>query len=74
MIAKHTGKDLKIYLNRNKGDQGGYVFVDSPAGKTAKAFNGSKQKVTNWTTLEKNLSFNPKIKNRFGVNSDPTFC
>lgn len=46
-----SGTDLRLYCNQNKGSLGGYVPVNSPAGKSAQAFSGSQLQVTNWTTL-----------------------
>ena len=74
----NPGQDLKRYLCLNKGSGGGYVPRNSPAGQTAIAFQGQYMKVTNWTTVQgKNGSFEPTIKNKFNVNSDPQplpFC
>jgi hypothetical protein len=76
--TENAGNDLKIYLNRNKGKMGGFIRVNSPAGKTARAFNGSLQGVTNWTTTSdpyssgKSInSFDPTKKNKFGVSGIP---
>jgi len=63
-----AGTDLKRFLCLNKGSDGGYVPVDSPAGKSAIAFQGQNMKVTNWTTPN---SFDPTVKNKFGVDSNP---
>jgi len=78
----NAGRDLKTYVNRNKGKEGGFVYVDSPAGKSARAFFGKLQKVTNWTTLsdpyaneETANSFDPSQSNSFGVSGNPpSFC
>jgi hypothetical protein len=78
----NAGRDLKTYVNRNKGKDGGFVYVDSPAGKSARAFFGKLQKVTNWTTLndpydddESENSFDPSQSNSFGVSGNPpSFC
>lgn len=66
------GKDLKLFANINKGSVGGYVAGDSPAGKSAVAFQGQNMKVTNWTTVEsKTGTFDPSKKNKVGVDSNP---
>ena len=70
--TSNAGKDLKLYTCLNKGSTGGYVYVDSPAGKSAVAFQGQKQKVTNFTdSTSKKGSYNPYQKNKFGVDSNP---
>lgn len=70
--SDNPGKDLKRYLSLNKGSIGGYVPVDSEAGKTAKAFQGKNQRVTNFTYVStKDGSFDPYKKNKFGVDSNP---
>ena len=75
------GTDLKTYLNRNIGTNGGFVYTRSPAGESARAFNGGLQKVTNWTTLaspydtKQTNAFDPSKKNTAGVDSNPpSFC
>jgi hypothetical protein len=66
------GKDLKLFANINKGSTGGYVEGNSPAGKSAVAFQGKNMKVTNWTTIEAtDGTFDPSKNNKVGVNSDP---
>lgn len=80
--TEDAGNDLKIYLNRNKGIMGGFVYVNSLAGKTARTFNGSLQKVSNWTTVSDPYaaqpttnSFDPSKPNSFGVSgSPPSLC
>ena len=66
------GEDLKRYLCLNKGSTGGYVPVDSPAGRTAVAFQGQNMKVTNWTTVgDDGNTFDPYTANEYGVDSNP---
>lgn len=66
------GRDLKRYACLNKGSTGGYVPADSPAGRSAVAFQGQRMGVTNWTTLgNKTGTFNPYLKNKYGVDSRP---
>ena len=70
--SDNPGQDLKRYLCMNKGCFGGYVPENSPAGKSAVAFQGQNMKVTNWTTVTSNDgTFDPYKKNRFGVDSNP---
>ena len=72
-----AGDDLKTYINRNRGEAGGFVYVNSPAGKSARAFSGNTQRVTNWTTVAdpytqgSTNSFDPSKPNKFGVSGDP---
>jgi hypothetical protein len=76
----NAGQDLKRYLCLNKGSTGGFVPRNSPAGKSAVAFQGQNMKVTNWTTLDKKSgtgTFDPAIKNTINVDSNPKqlpFC
>ena len=45
------GQDLIRYCNLNKGQFGGYIPVDSPAGQSAIPFDGTQMKVSNFTTV-----------------------
>ena len=70
--SDNPGKDLKRYLSLNKGSVGGFVPLDSPAGLSARAFEGQKQRVTNFTYVStKDGSFDPYKKNKFEVDSNP---
>ena len=76
--SPNPGQDLKTYLCLNKGSTGGFVPRNSPAGKTAVAFQGQNMKVTNWTTVQaKTGTFDPSKPNKFNVDSNPKtlpFC
>jgi hypothetical protein len=44
--------DLRTWACSNMGSTGGYVMVDSPAGRTAVPFKGTDMGVSNYTTLD----------------------
>lgn len=78
--TENPGQDLKRYLCLNKGSTGGFIPRNSPAGKSAVAFQGQNMKVTNWTYIDKKSgtgTFDPSKPNSFNVDSNPSkleFC
>lgn len=51
--------DLRFYCSLNKGSNGGFIRPGSDAYKSAKPFDGSKMKATNYQMIGNQFSFTP---------------